>query len=139
MDKNLLAKELEADEKFVSHEYKDSLGYSTIGIGRLIDKRKGGGITREEALYLLQNDINNKWNDVKKKFPWVIDQPESVQRALANMAFQMGIENLSEFKNSLAYIKAGDYLKAQANLKASKWFTQTPNRAARVISMIRKD
>ena len=139
MDKNLLAKELKTDEGLVLHEYKDSLGYSTIGIGRLIDKRKGGGITEDEALYLLHNDINEKWAQVKKRFPWVIDQPESVQRALTNMAFQMGIEGLAGFKNSLALIQKGDYDKARANLAQSKWFKQTPNRAKRVIAMVRKD
>jgi lysozyme len=139
MDKNLLRKELRIDEGFVSHVYSDSLGYSTIGIGRMVDKRLGGGITETEALYLLGNDIDRVWEEVKKKFPWIVDQPESVQRAICNMTFQMGINGVAGFKNSLAYIKAGEYDKARSNMKASKWYGQTPNRAKRVIDMIRKD
>jgi len=41
MQRAQLEQQLRRDEGEVLHEYKDSLGYSTIGIGRLIDKRKG--------------------------------------------------------------------------------------------------
>ena len=44
-------------EGCVLHCYEDHLGYMTIGVGRLIDKKKGGGITEDEAEYLLKNDI----------------------------------------------------------------------------------
>jgi len=133
-----LIRELKGDEGFVPHEYKDSLGYSTIGYGRLIDKRKGGGLTEDEADYLLSNDVAKAWEQVKKAIPWITDQPETVQRGLVNMAFQMGIDGLLGFKNSLAFIKAGEYDKARSNMEQSKWFKQTPARAKRVISMIRK-
>ena len=33
--------------------YQDSMGFWTIGVGRLIDARKGGGISQEESRYLL--------------------------------------------------------------------------------------
>ena len=133
-----LIRELKSDEGFMPHEYKDSLGYSTIGYGRLIDKRKGGGITEDEADYLLSNDVAKSWDAVKKAIPWIIDQPETVQRALANMSFQMGIQGLLGFKNSLEFIKSGQYDKAQSNLRASKWYTQTPKRAERVIQMVKR-
>ena len=50
--------QIKKDEGIVLHVYDDSLGYSTIGYGRLVDRRKGGGISEDEALYLLKNDVN---------------------------------------------------------------------------------
>lgn len=136
MDTNKLTAELEKDEGLVLHEYKDSLGFSTIGIGRLIDKRKGGGITAEEARYLLANDIRKVEAQVKAALPWFSSLTDGRQRALCNMAFQMGIQGLLGFKNTLAYIKAGNYTKAAENARQSLWYKQTPVRAERVIQQI---
>ncbi len=44
-----ITQQLRRDEGEVLHAYQDSLGYWTIGIGVLIDKRKGGGITKAES------------------------------------------------------------------------------------------
>lgn len=137
MDREKLKKELTSDEGEVLHEYKDSLGYSTIGVGRLIDKRKGGGITHEEAMHLLDNDITKKTAQVVDALPWIINHPDDVQRAVINMAFQMGIEGLLGFKNTLALIQAKKYREAADNALKSKWAQQTPNRAKRVTDMIR--
>lgn len=45
----LLVAELERDEGFRAKPYRDSKGYWTVGIGRLIDKRRGGGLRPFEA------------------------------------------------------------------------------------------
>lgn len=137
MNKNLLIKELKIDEGFMPHEYKDTLGYSTIGYGRLIDKRKGGGITEAEADYLLGNDVERVWEQLKKALPWVIDQPEGVQQALSMMAFQMGVKSVTGFSTTLKLIKEGKYSAAADNAMQSLWAKQTPNRAKKVTSLIR--
>lgn len=49
-----LAAQLKAEEGRVPHAYQYHLGYWTIGVGRLIDKRKGGGLTPYEVDYLLE-------------------------------------------------------------------------------------
>jgi len=137
MDKKLLADELFGDEGFKEHAYQDTEGYWTIGIGRLIDKRKGGRITLEEAKYLLNNDIEEKYHALITALPWVQDHPDNIQRALTNMAFQLGVEGLVKFKRTLALIQAEKYVEAAANALLSKWAKQTPNRAARVAAMIK--
>lgn len=137
MQKDKLRAELVLDEGEVLHEYKDSLGYSTIGVGRLIDKRKGGGITKEESMYLLDNDIDRKSKQVFDNLPWLKNHPDQVQRAVVNMAFQMGIEGLLGFKNTLSLIQGKKYKEAADNALKSKWAAQTPNRAKRVTDMIR--
>lgn len=137
MDREKLKKELILDEGEVLHEYKDSLGYSTIGVGRLIDKRKGGGITKQESMYLLDNDITKKSAQVVDALPWIVKHPDEVQRAVINMSFQMGIHGLLGFKNTLSLIQAKKYKEAADNALKSKWAQQTPNRAKRVTDMIR--
>jgi lysozyme len=137
MDKVKLAEELHDDEGFRDHAYQDSEGYWTIGYGRLIDKRKGGRITQEEADYLLDNDIEEKYHGLITALPWVTDHPDHVQRALCNMCFQLGVAGLLGFKRTLALIQAKKYEEAANNAMLSKWSKQTPERAKRVTDMIR--
>ena len=53
----ILKQQIEEAEGFRAACYLDSEGFKTIGIGRLIDAKKGGGISKAEALYLLDNDL----------------------------------------------------------------------------------
>lgn len=131
----LLIAELERDEGRVLHAYTDSLGYLTIGIGRLIDKRKGGGISNAEADMLKRNDIARFRRELDARMPWWRKLDPVRQRAVQNMAFQMGVGALAG-TNTFATIEAGDYKRAAALLRQWKWAQQTPARAARVIKMI---
>lgn len=117
--------------------YLDSLGYLTIGVGRLIDQRKGGGITYDESLYLLDNDITRKHGDVMERLPQ-FDRLDSVRQVvLMSMAFQMGADGLAGFHNTLASVWRGDWDAAAAGMLGSKWATQTPERALRLARMMR--
>jgi lysozyme len=131
-----LTADLREDEGEVLHAYQDHLGYWTIGVGILIDGRKGGGITREESAYLLANRIASKTAELTEALPWVADLDAVRRDGLLNMAFQLGVPGLLGFHNSLALIKAGRYDEAGAALEQSKWHSQTPDRADRVIKQI---
>lgn len=131
-----LMKDLKRDEGLRLHAYQDHLGYWTIGYGRLIDRRRGGGITEEEAEYLINNDINKVINQLSNKLSFWNCLPDQVKRALCNMAFQMGVNGLLGFKNSLKFIAKHDWKNAGINLRKSKWYRQTTNRAERVIKLI---
>jgi len=130
--------DLKADEGFSRYAYNDHLTYLTIGYGRLIDRRKGGGISEAEAEYLLKNDIVRSYNELGSKLDYFTSLPFPVQRALLNMAFQLGINGLLKFKNTLKYISQGDYEAAADNALKSKWAKQTPERAIRVTDWIRE-
>jgi lysozyme len=132
-----MTKQLTIDEGEVLHAYQDHLGYLTIGVGRLIDKRKGGGITKEEAAYLLQNDINTRIDALQTKIPWIKELDQARQGVLVNMSFQLGVDGLLKFTRTLAYIAAGDYAAAADNMLKSKWATQTPARAERMAKQMR--
>lgn len=132
-----IIRSLRGEEGEVLSEYKDHLGYSTIGVGRLIDARKGGGITKEESAYLLGNDIDKVTKQLDASLPWWTKLDEARRGVLVNMAFQMGINGLLGFKNTLAMIQAGNYEGAAKGMLQSKWAQQTPSRAKRMAEQMR--
>ena len=135
--KDKLTELLRKEEGEVLSAYQDHLGYWTIGVGRLIDKRKGGGITAEESAYLLSNDIDKKMSEVYKALPWIEQLDDARKAILISMAFQMGLTGLQGFKNTLAMVQAGKYKEAAVGLLNSKWAQQTPNRAKRHAEQMR--
>ena len=132
-----LTSDLERDEGRVPHAYQDHLGFWTIGIGRLIDRRKGGRLTDAEIDHLLENDIRVAIADIADLPAWQAVKDDPVRaRALLNMRFQLGGAGLRGFTNSLRLIAAKDWAGAGHNLRQSLWRKQTPARAERVIRMI---
>jgi lysozyme len=127
-----LKDQLIRDEGVVRHAYEDNLGFITIGVGRLIDARRGGGLSLAEIDYLLTNDIGEKTAQVLEALPWATDLNEPRFAVLVNMAFQMGIRGLLGFSGMLAAVKAGDYKAAAEHMLDSKWEMQTPTRAHRL-------
>lgn len=135
MNRFKLHKMLKQDEGFMPTVYKDTLGFSTIGYGRMIDK--GGGLTENEADYLLENDIVRVETELDNTFPWWRNCPDNVQVAMANMCFNLGLKKFKGFKNTLALLKAGAYNEAADNAMLSLWAKQVGDRAKRVTDLMR--
>jgi lysozyme len=133
-----LEEQLIRDENEVLHAYPDSEGYWTIGVGRLIDQRKGGGISHEEAMYLLANDISSVRSKLMEQLPWIADLDEARQGVLENMCYNLGIHGLLGFKNTLSLIQNGHYAAAAAAMLDSKWATQVGARAQRLSQQMEK-
>lgn len=119
-------------EGLVLSAYKDSLGYLTIGYGRLIDGKKGGGITEAEAEYLLLNDISNVCASVDKALPWIAKLNPVRQNVLYEMAFNMGVMGLLKWKNTLKMIECGQFKEAADAMRGSLWAKQVKSRAVRL-------
>lgn len=117
--------------------YQDHLGYWTLGIGRLIDARRGGGLTDHEAEYLLSNDVHRCARQLSDKLPWFSGLDQARRGALINMAFQLGVNGLLGFKKSLGLMASGYYKAAADEFLISNWAKQTPARAKRVTDQIR--
>lgn len=132
IDEVQIETQLRRDEGEVLHEYKDSKGLSTIGIGILIDGRKGGGITKEESSYLFRNRLKSKTAELIARFPWTAKLDSARMGALINMAYQMGVSGLAGFKKMLQAVEAGDWNRAADEMKDSQWFRETPARCERL-------
>ncbi len=149
MDENKLVLELRRDEDEKLTAYKDSLGYWTIGVGHLIDPAKGadpapfgidlrGGksISPAQSEMLLRQDVSAKAAELDKRLPWWRKLSDARQRVLLNMAFNLGVDGLLGFKNTLAMVQAGDYAGAARGMLASKWAGQVHARADRLAAMM---
>ena len=132
-----LIDELIRDERFVSHGYTDNQGYLTIGYGRLIDRKRGGGLTEPEARQLLLNDIANAIEDLDRNIPWWYEMSDNAQRGLVNMCFNLGWPRLSGFKKMLAAMEEGDMQTAGDEALDSLWARQVKGRATRIANLIR--
>lgn len=124
--------QLKRDEGEVLHAYQDHLGFWTIGIGILIDKRKGGGLRPEESEFIFRNRLKLLDAELSDRLPWISRLDPARKGVLINMAFQMGVAGLLGFRNTLAMVEAGRYGDAAKLMLESKWARQTPVRAQRL-------
>lgn len=134
----------ELDETVLIHDeglklkpYADSCGFLSIGVGRLLDARRGGGITRDEALMLLRNDISRVRMSLDSLIPWwkALDEPR--QTVLLSMAFQLGVSGLMGFHNTLSAVKDQRWDDAAAGMLSSRWAQQVPDRAHRLAQVMK--
>ena len=114
--------------------YKCTADKLTIGYGRNLEDR---GITEEEAEYLLKNDVQDFIDKVDERWPWVqgLDLPR--RWVVYNMAFNMGIEGLAKFVNTLEAMSLGEYERAANGMEQSKWYSQVGNRSKELVYQMR--
>lgn len=136
MNIDLLAQDLRRDEGVVPYAYQDSLGYWTIGVGRLIDKAKGGHISDAVINLMLAEDIDALARDLDEHLPWWRNLDEPRARALGNLRFQLGEVGLLKFHRFLTALEDGDFVTASAELGNSVLAKQTPERLARIQAVI---
>ena len=117
-------------EGFVAHAYKCPAGVDTIGYGRNISKK--GGISKEEAEYLLSNDLEKIRKALPKKIPCFGQLEPAKQEILIEMAYQLGVGGVLRFKKFLGFLEEGNFEKASIEMLKSRWATQTPHRAQRL-------
>lgn len=133
-----LTRQLRGDEGVKAQAYQDHLGFWTIGVGRLVDPRKpGSGLRSHEIDYLLRNDIDDRIEALMRRLPWFQNLDSARQGVLLNMSFQLGVDGLLGFKNTLKLVERGDYAQAADNMLLSKWAAQTPERAQRMAQQMR--
>lgn len=113
--------------------YTDSLGIYTIGWGRNIQAK---GLSDEEASFLLNSDILEAAEALGSHLPWTDDLDSARRHALLNMTFNMGINGLLTFKNTLADFRAGRFESASERMLQSKWATQVKSRAIELSNQV---
>jgi lysozyme len=122
--------------------YRDKVGKLTIYAGRNLDDE---GISEAEGELLLANDIDEHLALLDKHLAWWRSLDDVRQRALANLAFNIGVGPSAEqpegsllaFHGTLKALQAGDYEVAAKHLEVTLWREQVGERAERVIAMLR--
>lgn len=105
--------------------YPDSQGILSIGWGRNLVAK---GISTDEALFLLNNDISACIHDLNINLPWYVDLNEARQAAMISMTFNLGIHGFLGFHQSLDAIKNGNWQLAHDNILLSEASQQDKNR-----------
>lgn len=134
MNKEKLVEQLLVDEGLRLKPYKCTAGKTTIGCGRNLDDN---GISKAEAMTMLDNDIDVCARDLDRKLPWWREMDDARQNVLLNMCFNLGINRLSGFKKTLALMQAKRYDAAAAEMLDSAWADQVGLRAARLAKVMR--
>lgn len=126
-------------DMLVDHEglkrkpYRCTAGKLTIGVGRNLDDR---GISPDEAMYMLANDIRDSRRELSSAFPWFDKLDEVRQAVLIDMCVNLGLSRLQGFRNTLALIGVGKYEAAAQEMLNSKWAEQVGRRAQRLSRMM---
>jgi lysozyme len=131
MNIDKLKKLLKQEEGFRSKQYLDTNGYLTIGYGHNLSA-KGinsqmasikwpNGISTNEAEAMLEQDIINAIDLVKKYLLFFEKLDEVRQAVLIDMCFNMGIKKLIMFHDTLYFIGKRDFKKAAEEMLDSKW------------------
>ncbi len=154
-----LVAELTRDEGLRLTTYRCTAAKLTIGIGRNLDDVgisgsearlfgcdtpaqalahvKRHGVTKRQAESLFANDIVGCERDLDRRLPWWRSLDDVRERVLLNMCFNLGINGLVGFRNTLRMVERREYEDAAANMLKSLWARQVGARAQRLSAMMR--
>ena len=124
---------LRADEGVRLKPYVDTVGKTTIGVGRnLTDK----GLRDSEVTFLLINDISDVLENCNQ-LPWFNGLTTNRKIAVASMVFNLGLAGFLGFHNTISLIALGDFDGASQAMLQSKWAAQVGKRADRLAELMR--
>ncbi len=131
-----LIEQLKRHEGFSSKPYRCTAGRLTIGYGRNLD---ANGITEEEADRMLSSDLADVIQALCVRLPIYNDPTVSHVRlsVLDNMAFNLGVSGLLQFKKMIAAFEKRDYDTAAKEMLNSKWAKQVKGRAVELSEQMR--
>lgn len=123
-------------EDFRASVYQDSKGFWTIGYGTLVDARKGGGITKAEAEYLLGNRLRIAEQECEA-MPAYLDLCPARQAVLIEMCFVMGSGSLREFKKMFSALVRQAYEEAATEILHSQFAADVKGRAVELFDQMK--
>lgn len=115
------------------HDYLDSRGIQTIGVGHKLGGTVVQGISWTDAQidHAFAQDYQAAHDGIKAAFPW-LDQLDEVRLAyVVSMAFQMGVNGVKQFIHTMGSLRDQRWNDAAGGVRASLWYRQTFLRAER--------
>ena len=126
------AEEILLDEGLKLRAYRDTVGVPTIGVGHTKGVKDGDIITKKQAIAFLREDMEDAIEDAKSLCLDWENMSGPRKGVMVNMAFNLGRDRLSGFKNTLRFINERNYTRAATNMLLSKWARQVKGRADRL-------
>lgn len=126
--------QLRVHEGIREKPYVDTVGKLTIGVGRNLTDV---GLFPSEINFLLINNIIRCHIELDQNIPWWVELDDVRKRVLLDMCFNLGINGLLGFRNTLRLVFMGDFAQASSNMLMSKWARQVGKRANRLAEMMR--
>lgn len=134
-----IIEKIKKEEGDKARMYKCPAGYWTIGAGINLEVQEMPQDIRDLWLAVIVYDIESSVSILLDR-DYDVDLyslRENVQLVLIDMAYQMGVSGLFQFKKMLSAILAKDYPLAADELLNSNYARQTPNRANRNAQLLR--
>lgn len=128
-----LIDQLKLHEGVEKYPYTDTVGKTTIGVGRNLTDR---GISTATIEQMLVEDIELVQRELDKHYPDWCKLSEKRQRVLIDMCFNMGMPKLNTFSKFWKAVKAGRYVEASNEMIDSRWSKQVGQRAHTLANMM---
>jgi lysozyme len=132
--RSLVITSLMRHEGLELHPYVDTVGKLTIGYGRNLDDK---GISQQEAVTLLENDVTEAIQEALRAFPWLPKLDEARAAVIVEMVAHLGLPRFLGFKKALSACAVSDWETAAKELLDSTWRTQVGARAYRLAEQLR--
>ena len=138
MTTSYLAGDIATEEGRRLVAYRDTRGVWTIGDGHTGPEVHEGLVwTNAQCDAALRADIAAVYRGLDEHLPWWRTLADVRQDVLADMAFNLGLKGLLEFRQMLAAVQAGNYHRASADMLISAWANEVGGRATRLAAMMR--
>jgi len=137
---------LNFEEGYVESPYVDSLGFPTVAGGIRIGPK---GASLSNYTFRVPRKVGDTWKQVivdekvldMNSRPAIYAALKQCNPARADilysMAYQMGVDGLAAFNNTLVMISNGNFTGAAEGMLSSLWAKQTPGRARRHAEVMR--
>jgi len=134
LDLTKATEQLKRDEGFRQFPYTDTKGKMTIGYGFNLFS---DGLSPEESSLVLQHRVWKRYLALIVALPWVKNLDEARQGVLLNMAYNMGVNDLFTFSQTLQHVLNGEYDAAAESMMLSLWAKEVGDRAKRLSDQMR--
>ena len=124
-----LIEDIKQEEGFKGTVYKCTEGFDTIGYGtRLPLSKEESELILEYRLKIIKSQLTG--------YLYNLDIKQEAWDILFNMAYQLGVRGVLNFKKMIKALEKQDYKTAAKEGLDSLWAKQTPNRAKRLMDRL---
>ena len=124
--------------------YLDSLGKKTVGIGHLVQPHEmerfaeGVEIPMDDIMEIFEMDLNRAAAGADMLIEDKIghDVPQQLGEVILEMVFQLGTTGVGKFLKFFKALRVKDYKTAAAEMKDSRWHSQTPKRCESLAEIV---